>query len=386
MELNKIKESFEHVVKKRKLSSSKCHEVVDTIDHELKHALSRVQLDQNLTVPEDHKSILRDLKSKLSDYGSEKELENSQKELNLHLNKSQKLLEKVLNPYISKGNRKIDFDVQTINQIIIDHLFFKGLFDVGDCLSKEAVVPEVNVLRSQFFEMSQILEALHIENLQPAFNWVSANHEKLRENGSSLELKLHQVRYVELLKQGSQTDALNYARSNLAPLATLHMDEVKKLMACLLWIGKLDKCPYWEKLAMTNWKELADELLQQFCVLLGRSCRPPLAVAVEAGSEALPILLKLVNLMAVKQDWQGMEELSFPVDLGKGFQFHSTFICPVTRDQGTLENPPMLLPCGHVLCRQSVMSISLNNSRTFKCPCCPRDNIAVAQCKQLHLP
>ena len=33
------------------------------------------------------------------------------------------------------------------------------------------------------------------------------------------------------------------------------------------------------------------------------------------------------------------------------FVFHSIFACPVSKDQATEENPPMLLPCGHVLCK-----------------------------------
>ncbi|KNA08880.1 hypothetical protein SOVF_158730 [Spinacia oleracea] len=386
MELNTFRGSFEHVVKKRKLSSSNCLQVVDKINHELERALLRVQSDQDLTLTVDPKSILKDLKSKLDEFGPEKELESSQKELNTNLSKTQKLLEKALNPDISKANRKIEFDGQTMNKIITDHLLSQGMFDVGDCLIKETGAPEANLLRSQLLEMYQILEALHTRNLQPALNWVTVNHEKLKENGSSLELKLHQVRFMELVQQGSQSDALKYARAHLAPLACSHMDEIQKLMACLVWIGKLEKCPYFKLLAITNWEKLGDELSRQFFLLLGRSCRLPLAVAVEAGSKTLPSLLKLMNLMGVKtQDWQVMEELPFPVDLGKSFQFHSTFICPVTRDQGTLENPPMLLPCGHVLCRHSILKMSKNNSRTFKCPYCPLDS-SVAQCRQLHFP
>ena len=35
------------------------------------------------------------------------------------------------------------------------------------------------------------------------------------------------------------------------------------------------------------------------------------------------------------------------------FVFHSIFACPVSKDQSTDTNPPMLLPCGHVLCQVS---------------------------------
>ena len=42
------------------------------------------------------------------------------------------------------------------------------------------------------------------------------------------------------------------------------------------------------------------------------------------------------------------------LELGSQFVFHSVFACPVSREQGTPDNPPMLLPCGHVLAKQSL--------------------------------
>ncbi len=31
--------------------------------------------------------------------------------------------------------------------------------------------------------------------------------------------------------------------------------------------------------------------------------------------------------------------------------FYSIFACPVSKEQSSEENPPMMLPCGHVLCK-----------------------------------
>ncbi len=47
--------------------------------------------------------------------------------------------------------------------------------------------------------------------------------------------------------------------------------------------------------------------------------------------------------------------------------------CSTCRDQATSDNPPMLLPCNHVLCEQSVLKIAKSRGRVFKCPYCPQE-------------
>ncbi|XP_057980086.1 protein RMD5 homolog [Malania oleifera] len=383
MELNTIKDAFDRVAKKQKLSSSKSQEVIDQVGREIEHALAKLQSVHD-PVSIEQKSILMELKTKLNVIGPHNQLEGSQKELNMNVSKYPKLLEKSFNPDISRAYRNVEFDLHTVNQIIANHFYQQGLFDLGDCLINEAGESEAITLKSQFLEMYQIIDAMKARNLEPALNWVSSNHDKLQQNGSNLELKLHRLQFVEILQKGNRADALHYARAYLAPFASLHMDEIQKLMACLLWAGRLDSSPYAELMAPTHWDKLIEELTGQFCCLLGQSYESPLSVAVAAGIEGLPTLLKLANVMAAKkQEWQAMKQLPVPVDLGREFQFHSIFVCPVSRDQGSEENPPMLMPCGHVLCRQSIMKLSKSNTRTFKCPYCPAD-ASVAQCRQLY--
>ncbi|GMQ01323.1 hypothetical protein CsSME_00047993 [Camellia sinensis var. sinensis] len=380
MDLSTIRDAFDRVAKKQKLSTSKSQEVIDQVGREIEQALANIQSIQDLTSPA---PILVELKTKLNAIGPHNQLEGSQKELNINLNKYPKTLERFFNPDISKAYRNVDFDSHIVNHIIASHFYHVGLFDIADCLINEAGEPEAIFLKSRFLELHQILDAMRARNLKPALYWVSTNRENLVQNGSNLELKLHRLQFVEILRNKSQANALNYARTFLAPFATLHMDEIQKLMGCLLWVGKLDRCPYSEFLSPTHWEKLAEELMWQFCSFLGQSSESALSVAVAAGVEGLPTLLKLVNVMAAKkQEWQAMKQLPVPVDLRKEFQFHSIFVCPVSREQGSEENPPMLLPCGHVLCKQSIMKLSRSSTRTFKCPYCPLE-ASVAQCRQL---
>lgn len=384
MELNTIKDAFDRVTKKQKLSSSKSQEIIDQVGQEIEQALAKIESAHDPSSPVDHKSILTDLKFKLSAIGPLHQLEGSQKELNLNLSKYPKLLEKFFNPDISKAYRNVDFDFHIVNQIVASHFYRQGLFDLGDIILGEAGEPEATALKSYFLEMHEILGAVKLGNLEPALKWACNNCEKLKQNGSNLELKLHRLQFVEILQKGNRADALQYARTYFVPFASLHMDEIQKLMACLLWVGRLDSSPYPELMSPIHRENLTEELTWQFCSLLGQSYQSPFSVVLTAGVEGLPTLLKLVNVMAAKkQEWQAMKQLPVPVELGKEFQFHSIFVCPVSRDQGSEENPPMLMPCLHVLCKQSIMKLSKSSSRTFKCPYCPAE-ASVADCRQLY--
>lgn len=382
MELNGIKDAFERVTKKQKVSCSKTQEVIDHIVQEIEKALEMIS-----STTSDHKSVsvLAELKKRLRDIAPPSQLESTQKDLNIALSKYPKTLEKLFNPDISKAYRNIDCDTHTVNQVIASHFYRQGLFDVGDCFLNEAGEPDSAIVtRSLFQEMYNILEAMKSRNLEPVLNWAATNSDKLKQCGSDLQLKLHHLHFVEILQKGRRDEALKYARTHFYPFAGNHMTEIQKLMGSLLWAGKLEHSPYAQLLSPSNWDIVAEEFARQFCNILGQSCESPLSVTIAAGVQGLPPLLKFMAVMAgKKQEWQSMKQLPVPVELDKEFQFHSIFICPVSKEQSSDDNPPMMMMCGHVLCKQSISKMSKNNSKPFKCPYCPTD-ITSNLCRQLY--
>ena len=109
-------------------------------------------------------------------------------------------------------------------------------------------------------------------------------------------------------------------------------------------------------------------------MFIAQAYESPLLVTTAAGSVALPTLIKLATVMEGQaQDLSRIEQLPVDLELGPEFIFHSIFACPVSRDQSGPNNPPMMLPCGHVLCATSIDRIAKNPSRSFNC-------------KQLHFP
>lgn len=380
-----IKDAFDRVTKKQKLSCSKTQEVLDQIDQEIKQTLQKIQSSNESESQVDFKSTITELKNKLKDIAPLSQTESTQKELNLALSKYPKLLEKSFNPDIAKAYRNIEFDAHTVNEIIGSHFYRQGLFELGDCFLSEAEEPEsAAAIKSQFQEMFQLVEAMKCKNLEPALKWAIANSDKLKPNGSDLLLKLHSLQFVDILQKGNRGGALHYARTYLAPFASDHMAEIQKHIVCLIWAGKLDKSPYSHLLSTANWDKVTGELTRQFCNILGQSFESPLSVTIAAGVQGLPPLLKFMNVMVGKRnEWHTMKQLPVPVELDREFQFHSIFVCPVSKEQATEENPPMLMSCGHVLCKQSITKMSKNGTKAFKCPYCPTD-IDAAQCRQLY--
>lgn len=93
------------------------------------------------------------------------------------------MLDKAFNPDIAKAHREVEFDFHLINQIVGQHFYRQGMFELGDCFVNEAHEPEATALKAPFFEMYQNLEQLRAKNLEPALKWA-------RKNRQSLEAKV----------------------------------------------------------------------------------------------------------------------------------------------------------------------------------------------------
>lgn len=339
-------------------------------------------------------------------------INDSLKETHSGFNKYTKSLDKLFKdrPLPSTEHDVLSEQEHLIDRAIAMHLLREGQFSVAatflsEILDKKAMVQtskstsrstdqaaivfdidEVpsDEIRKQFGQMYYILHQLKEEkNLLPAIEWSRENREALEARGSNLEFDLCRLQFVWLYHgeshehgntPGDVKAAMQYARTEFQGFAPRYLREVQQLMGAMAFCPNLRDSPY---VGIFNnpsaWDDVAHFFTREFCSLLGLSADSPLYIAATAGAIALPTLLKLQTIMKAKRtEWTSENELPVEISLPPSYLFHSIFVCPVSKEQATDENPPMMMPCGHVIAEESLRRLSKGNR--FKCPYCPNES------------
>jgi len=287
-----------------------------------------------------------------------------------------------------------------LNKVILQHFCRQGLLDISDVLIREANFPleeDPRLSKAAFQQLNEIREAFARRDLGPALEWAILHREELNSRGaaatttltitsaangrptvaqkSSLEMKLHKLRFIELLRNSeNKMEAVNYARTYFPAFVEGHEREIQALMGALMFAGpRLEQSPYAHLLDDSLWHEISDMFVKDACALMGLSIESPLTVAVNAGATALPSLLNIKQVMQQRQVqgqvWNAKDELPIEIDVGSNARYHSIFACPILRQQTTDNNPPMRLTCGHCISRDALNKLSIGHK--LKCPYCP---------------
>lgn len=240
-------------------------------------------------------------------------------------------------------------------------------------------------LQSKFTNMYQILSQLKAHNLHPAIDWARANSAELEKRGSNLEFELCKLQFIWLF-QGPEVNglpndennglagALQYARDEFQNFQNRFRRDIQQLVTAILYKSNLSGSPYYSTFANpTVWDDISTSFTREFCSLLGLSAESPLYIAATAGAIALPTLLKLASIVKEKRtEWTTQNELPVEIPLPRSMTFHAIFVCPVSKEQTTETNPPMMMPCGHVVAKESLHRLSKGGR--FKCPYCPSES------------
>mmetsp|Transcript_5933 Transcript_5933/g.7060 ORF Transcript_5933/g.7060 Transcript_5933/m.7060 type:complete len:292 (+) Transcript_5933:121-996(+) len=278
----------------------------------------------------------------------------------------------------------------------------KGYFDVAEKLCSESgnlledseldtnndSAKINNIQIEQYQKMHQVLNALREKDLKPAMDWVSVHRHKLHGVSTDavllteLEFQLHRAHFVLLSEAGKFTEAVEYAREDLVRFKDMYTREIQQLMGGLVLLNNSKK--KMDELLSMTFDCLREVFLDVCCSFYDIEKESYLEVCLRSGEAALPRLIKYFEVtkqsdsksnVATKppaKGWKELEELPVEVNLSRDMRYHSTFTCPISREQTSAENPPVLLQCGHVIAKASTAKIVKSNGR-IKCPTCPKE-------------
>ena len=247
-------------------------------------------------------------------------------------------------------------------------------------------------LLDKFARMYEILSYMRKRKLVPAIEWAAQNSYELESRGSTLEFELNKLQFIYLFQQGGADPedttmmteeermmngcacALDWARDRFVRFQSRHSREIQQLVTAVIYASNLPQSPYRTMFTSSGIKSAFDEactsFMHDFCSLLGLSSESPLYIAVTAGAIALPQLLKYTSRVKEKRtEWTTEAELAFETPLPASMVYHPIFVCPVSKEQTTESNPPIMLPCGHVLAEASFQPLVKGSK--VKCPYCP---------------
>lgn len=284
--------------------------------------------------------------------------------------------------------------LKLIYMIICEDLYRQGRMSIAQKLIEETKLDDnelFNVEKKYLEEINMILENLREKNLLPALEWCERKRTELNQNGSLLEFHLHKMRFVQLLQLGQFDQARSYfANLRRYSIADGQCEQaVNELMGAFVFAQRdLAKSPYAYLLEPHLWLQLSELFMQQAFQQMGLAQDSPLYVVMKIGFQSLPALMRydaretknlnenfsrfsIVNAMQNTQVCHilSKDELPIEIDVGQEHRYHSVFACPILRQQTTDQNPPMKLVCGHVISKDALNKLSIQNK--LKCPYCP---------------
>nr|CAB3265612.1 protein RMD5 homolog A-like [Phallusia mammillata] len=346
------------------------------------------QTDGNVAMaPLQRTSVLQNIK-KIRTSGQK--LSSQHKDLHSSVSRIGKSIEKNFDPDCSSANMPEilanDSQHKMLNKAVCEHFYRQGSLTVAESIAKEGCLEIDENWRKPFVEMNDILKSLRNKEVDHALDWARRNQERLSMDKSDLEFKLHRLKFIQLLRNGSshQSEALQYARQ-FQRFVPEHSKEIQKLMGCFLYIKQgLDKSPYASLLTDNVWDEIYTAFAQDACRMMGMSVESPLMSSFTAGCQALPALLAIKSVIEQRQCsgiLSNNDELPIDIDLDSSQQYHSVFACPILRQSTTLKNPPLRLVCGHVISKDALSK--LVSGFKVKCPYCPVEQ-SPNEAKEVH--
>lgn len=264
------------------------------------------------------------------------------------------------------------FDQDSLQQILANCLISQGLLSQANLIGKAEGY--------QAEQVSKVFETIHFlktGDLDSAL----ASASQTGSTSKDVLFYIHKLKYIQLLKSSDLPQAIEYAQKFLGLYAEKHLEEIKHLMgACLFCKNPLDS-PYSQLFNEGYTQEVIKDILKEWGKCTDFPNIGELETIFKAAEQAIPQILPIAQISS--KMWTS--PLPTEIKLSQELKFHSTFVCPISKEVATASNPPILLPCGHLIAKNTMdRLINASVRQKFKCPTCPTE-VTERETKQIFI-
>ena len=331
------------------------------------------------------------------------------KELNKEVDENIKGVNYLNNKNLTKfiGN----IDEKLIKELIIEHLIRKGNVKTVQRFIEESKL-ELDALTKDimiFQEYYDIIKDLNNNKIKKLYDWCTKNKDILLKNtgnvitykskdksieeNKDIYFECVKYNYILLLEDETKSmeDCVEYTRKHFKPFINNknYLKEISKLMTKLLFRKTskdksviITESRIEEKNNKMENKEglefIKNLFIETFLKLNHKSRDDTLNTVLLAGRYVLPQVVESEEKLAKDKDKKNIEvdkeknQLMYSLELPEELIFHNIFVCPVSKEIASADNPPIRLNCGHCICKNSFDKIEKTGVRhnQIKCPIC----------------
>ncbi|KAG2211319.1 hypothetical protein INT46_009221 [Mucor plumbeus] len=193
---------------------------------------------------------------------------------------------------------KVKVNKQDLNQLVMNYLVVEGYKDAAEQFSSESgLAPTVDLQSIQ--ERMDIRHAIQSGDVDTAIDLVNDLNPEILDTNPHLFFHLQQQRLIELIRNGSYQEALEFASEEMAPRGEEHpefLEELERTMALLAFQDSIDS-PVQDLLHPGQRQKTASELNA--------------AILMSQSQEKDPKLPNLLKMLAWSQE-QLDERMNYP--------------------------------------------------------------------------
>ncbi|XP_054168790.1 E3 ubiquitin-protein transferase MAEA-like isoform X2 [Oppia nitens] len=263
-----------------------------------------------------------------------------------------------------------------MDRMLVDHFLRSGYYESAINLAIHSQIEDLTNI-DLFLISRQVEDSLRARETSRCLSWCHDNKSKLRKIKSTLEIKLRQQEFIELVRKNRRLEAVHHARKHFNSVEEGQQQQsvgqnvdLQRVMGLLAFAADTVVEPYKCLFDESRWDQIIEQFRNDNFKLYQLSTSSVFSVALQAGLSAIktpicykkdgtkngdcPVCSELLNKLAAHLPYSHCSQ--------------SRLVCTISGQPLNEHNLPLVLPNGHVYGEQSLKVMAIDNNGRITCP------------------